>query len=64
MQPSNDKKMDESLEGEMGEKVDENMNDAGKTSEESGAKRIKEECICPALGKSIKYLLYLINCNR
>ncbi|XP_028414775.1 uncharacterized protein LOC114537864, partial [Dendronephthya gigantea] len=48
-EPSNDHKMDEGFTGEMGEKVDENMNDAEKTSEESGAKRIKEECICPAL---------------
>ena len=37
---------------EKDEKVDENvMND--KMSEENGAKRIKEECICPVLGKSV-----------
>lgn len=43
---------------EKDEKVDENvMND--KMSEENGAKRIKEECICPVLGKSCSYLFSL-----
>ena len=53
------RKADESVMEETGGRLDGgDMND--KMSQENGAKRIKEECICPVLGK---YITHIHNSN-